>query len=284
MKRTSDGLGRLLGQSPAMAAAFKLIKKAAPTEANILLQGETGTGKELAAQALHLHSNRAAGPFVPVDCASLPENLLEAELFGREKGAYTDAHQSRPGLLEAADGGTLFLDEIGDMPLALQTKLLRVIQERQIRRLGSNRFLSLNVRVIAATHRNLEEMAAQKKFRQDLYYRLNVISIPLPPLRHRAGDVDFLARHFLQQFSKAYGRGIDGFDDSAIRLLRSYSWPGNVRELQNAVERAVALAEERLIHPDDLPEQIRRPVLEAGRVDEMLDRLSPLRKEFNSSH
>lgn len=265
-----------------MQGVFQLIKKAAPTEANILLQGETGTGKELAAQALHQHSKRADGPFIPVDCASLPENLLEAELFGREKGAYTDAQHARPGLLEAADGGTLFLDEIGDMPLMLQSKLLRVIQERQIRRLGSNRFLSLNVRVIAATHRNLEEMAAQKKFRQDLYYRLNVISIPLPPLRHRAGDVEFLSGQFLRQFSKAYGRDIGGFDDAALKILRAYAWPGNVRELQNAVERAVALAESRLVLLEDLPEPIRKSALDAGRVEEMLDRLSPLRKELKS--
>ncbi len=260
----SYGLDRIIGYSQSMQAVFQVIRKAAPTEANVLIQGESGTGKELVARALHMNSRRSSGPFVPVDCASLPENLLEAELFGHEKGAFTDAHQSKAGLVESADGGTLFLDEIGDMSLTLQAKLLRVIQERQIRRLGSNRFTPVSVRVVSATHRPLEALVGEKKFREDLFYRLNVIGINLPPLRQRNGDLMVLAKHFLKKFSQTNGRKIEGFDPAALRLLAAYPWPGNVRQLQNVIERAVTLSEGALITPEDLPESLRNGA--AGRT------------------
>jgi DNA-binding NtrC family response regulator len=252
------GLERFIGFSPQMQELFALVRKVAPTEANVLVQGESGTGKELMARCVHLNSRRAGGPFIPLDCASLPEHLLEAELFGHEKGAYTDAHRAKMGLIEAAEGGTLFLDEIGDMPLGLQAKLLRVIQERQIRRLGSNTMVEVNIRIVSATHRPLETLVAERKFREDLYYRLNVISLTLPPLRQRSGDVVVLAKHFLKAFSASNSRDLRGFDAAAVRLLEAHAWPGNVRELQNVVERAVAVTDGPTVTPADLPESVRR--------------------------
>jgi DNA-binding NtrC family response regulator len=251
------GFDRLIGHSPAMQVVFQLVRRAAPTEAGVLIRGASGTGKELVARALHMNSRRAAGPFVPVDCASLPENLLEAELFGHEKGAYTDAHQAKMGLVESADGGTLFLDEIGDMPLGLQAKLLRVLQEKEIRRLGSNRMAPVDIRVIAATHRPVDQMALDGRFREDLYYRLNVIGVSLPRLCERGDDLPVLARYFVRHYARANGRNIEGFDPAAFRLMERYTWPGNVRELQNAIERAVVLAEGPLITVGDLPDSVR---------------------------
>lgn len=254
------GLDRLAGTSPAMQEVMNMVRKVAPTVAGVLIQGESGTGKELVARCLHLNSRRSGGPFVPVDCASLPENLLEAELFGHEKGAFTDAHASKEGLVESADGGTLFLDEIGDMPALLQSKLLRVLQERQIRRLGSNRLIPVDIRVVAATHRPLEKMVAEGKFREDLFYRLNVIQLTLPPLRERAGDVPLLAMKFLKEFGKVNGKVLEGIDPAALRLLEAYAWPGNVRELRNAIERAVTMTEGPRLIPTDLPPSLRTPL------------------------
>jgi DNA-binding NtrC family response regulator len=247
------GLENIIGRSPAMARVFELVKKAARSEANILILGESGTGKELIARAIHANSPRAAQPFVPVDCASLPENLLESELFGHEKGAFTDAARSKPGLFETAHRGTLFLDEIAELALPLQSKLLRAIQERQIRRVGGTTQIDVDVRLVSATNRNLREAVAERRFREELYYRVNVIAIELPPLRDRAGDVRLLVHAFLRR----YGQGrVTRIDDEAQGALEAYAWPGNVRELQNAVERACALADASTVRRRDLPDYI----------------------------
>jgi DNA-binding NtrC family response regulator len=255
------GLENILGTSPAMARVFELVKKAARAEANILIMGESGTGKELIARAIHANSPRAAQAFVPVDCASLPENLLESELFGHEKGAFTGAVRAKPGLVELAHRGTLFLDEIAELPLGLQGKLLRALQERQIRRVGGTGLLDVDVRLVSATNRDLREAAARGQFREELYYRINVIEIRLPPLRERAGDIELLAHAFL----KKYGQGrIRGIDEAAMAALEAYAWPGNVRELQNVIERACALADGDIVTRRDLPDHVLAPA--AGRA------------------
>jgi len=243
----------LLGRSPAMARVFELVRKAARADANILVQGESGTGKELIARAIHANSPRAAQAFVPVDCASLPEQLLESELFGHEKGAFTGAVRTKPGLMETADRGTLFLDEIGEMPLGLQAKLLRALQERQIRRVGGTALVDVDVRVVSASNRDLRAAAAKGDFRDDLYYRVNVIAIDLPPLRDREGDVELLTHAFLERYGKGRVRAID---DDALAALRAYRWPGNVRELQNVIERACALVDGDRIRVSELPDYV----------------------------
>jgi DNA-binding NtrC family response regulator len=250
------GLDNIIGSSPAMTQVFELVKKAARSEANILVVGESGTGKELVARAIHANSPRAAQAFVPVDCASLPEHLLESELFGHEKGAFTGAVRSKPGLMEVAHRGTLFLDEIAELPTTLQVKLLRALQERQVRRVGGTSLVDVDVRLVSATNRNLREAVTKGQFREELYYRVNVIAIELPPLRARAGDVTLLAHAFLRKYGR--GRTI-GIDDGAMQALESYAWPGNVRELQNIVERACALAESDRITRADLPDYVRTP-------------------------
>jgi DNA-binding NtrC family response regulator len=249
----------IVGRSRPMMQVFDLIKKVAASEANILILGESGTGKELIARCIHANSPRATRAFVPVDCASLPEHLLESELFGHEKGAFTGAVAMRRGLFEEADGGTSFLDEVGDVPLPLQSKLLRVLQERQVRRVGGNRFLDVDVRVITATHQDLTQMVQEGKFREDLYYRLNVIPLPLPPLRERAGDIPLLAYHFLRRYAAQSGKEVHGIAPAALELLEAYPWPGNVRELQNVMERAVVLAEGETVTAMELPTTLRLP-------------------------
>ncbi|OGL07308.1 MAG: histidine kinase, partial [Candidatus Rokubacteria bacterium RIFCSPLOWO2_02_FULL_71_18] len=234
------GFENILGRSPAMAKVFELVRKAARSEANILVIGESGTGKELIARAIHANSPRAAQPFVPVDCASLPEQLLESELFGHEKGAFTGAVKGKRGLMEVADRGTLFLDEIAEMPVALQVKLLRALQERQLRRVGGTATIDVDARVVSATNRDLRAAVAKGQFREELYYRVNVIEIPLPPLRDRAGDVRLLAHAFLKRYG---GERVRAFEEAALETLEAWAWPGNVRELQNVVERACALAD-----------------------------------------
>jgi DNA-binding NtrC family response regulator len=247
------GLESIVGLSPAMARVFALVKKAARSEANILILGESGTGKELVARAIHANSPRAAQAFVPVDCASLPENLLESELFGHEKGAFTGAVRSKQGLMEVAHRGTIFLDEIAELPVGLQVKLLRALQERQIRRVGGTGLVDVDVRLVSATNRDLREAVVKGQFREELYYRVNVIAIQLPPLRERAGDVRLLAHAFL----KRYGQGrVRSIDDEAMGVLEAYRWPGNVRELQNIVERACALADGDVVTRRDLPDHV----------------------------
>jgi two-component system response regulator AtoC len=249
----------IVGRSRQMMQVFDLIKKVAASEANILILGESGTGKELIARCIHANSPRAARAFVPVDCASLPEHLLESELFGHEKGAFTGAVAMRRGLFEEADSGTSFLDEVGDIPLPLQSKLLRVLQERQVRRVGGNRFLDVDVRLISATHQDLAQMVEGGRFREDLYYRLNVIPLPLPPLRDRPGDIPLLAYHFLRRYAAQSGKAVQGIAPAALELLEAYPWPGNVRELQNVLERAVVLAEGETVTASELPATLRLP-------------------------
>jgi two-component system response regulator AtoC len=259
----SDG-GEMVGTSEAMAALREHIRKIAATEATVLITGESGTGKELVARSLHRCSGRRAQPFVPVDCAALPESLLESELFGHEKGAFTGASLSRPGLFELAHKGTLFLDEVAELPPPLQAKLLRVLEARQLRRLGGRQLISVDVRLIAATNRDLTKAMEGGTFREDLFYRLNVIPIHVPPLRERRGDIPLLATHFLRSAGQASTAAPRGFTPEALDLLEHYSWPGNVRELKNAVERARALASRDAIEPEDLPVEVRQPSGEAS--------------------
>jgi len=250
--------GRIIGTSPAMRQVLELVEQVAPSSATILLQGESGTGKELIANAIHLGSPRRDGTFIKVNCAALPETLLESELFGYEKGAFTGAVARKEGRFELANGGTLFLDEVGDLSLATQAKLLRVLQEGEFERLGGTKTLKVDVRLVAATNTNLTQAVKEKRFRGDLYYRLNVITINLPPLRERQEDIPLLAQHFLLTYSRKNNKAIDGFSQEAMDLLLEYPWPGNVRELENIIERAVVLTKGRVIGPADLPEAIGR--------------------------
>ncbi len=247
----------LIGDSPAMHRVFELITKLTDSEATVLITGETGTGKELVARALHRGSRRKDKPFVAVNCAGVPEALLESELFGHAKGAFTDARTARRGLFMEADGGTLFLDEIGCMPLSLQPKLLRALQERRIRPVGADSESPVDVRFIAATNRDIESAAADGSFREDLFFRVNVVHIPLPPLRSRGNDVLVLAQQFIERFAARAERRVAGLSAQAAEKLLSYSWPGNVRELQNCIERAIALTGYEQLTVEDLPEKIR---------------------------
>jgi two-component system response regulator HydG len=251
------GFGELLGTSPAMARVYDLVSRVADSEASVLVTGESGTGKELVARALHRQSRRANAPFVAVDCAAVPETLLESELFGHARGAFTDARGARTGLFLQADGGTLFLDEIGDLPLPLQPKLLRALQERVLRPVGADREVPFDVRLVAATNQDLEAAVEERRFREDLYFRINVIHVELPPLRSRGGDVLVLAQHFVVRAAERAGKRVVGIAPAAASLLLAYPWPGNVRELQNCIERAVALATFDQIGPDDLPDRVR---------------------------
>lgn len=256
-QRVLSQYGELVGASHAMQSVYQMVERAAPSEASVLISGESGTGKEVLARTITAKSARASGPFVAINCAALPEPLLESELFGHTKGAFTDAHTAREGLLARANHGTLFLDEVGDLPIALQPKLLRVLQERVVRPVGSDQEIPVDVRLICATHRDLEAAIAERRFRADLYYRINVIHIGLPRLALRGDDVLVLARHFLTRFGRDRSAGALGLSADAERLLSAYPWPGNVRELANCMERAVVLARGRSIAAEDLPEKIR---------------------------
>ena len=251
------GFEDLVGQSAAMQRVYDLLARVSDSDASVLITGESGTGKEVVAHAIHRRSGRARGPFVAVNCSAMPEALLESELFGHTRGAFTDAREARMGLFAEARGGTLFLDEIGDMPMTLQPKILRALQERRVRPVGSNVETAIDVRIVSATNRDLEEAIEEKRFREDLYFRLNVIQIGLPPLRSRAGDVLPLAQHFLEAFAKRAGKAVTGIAQGAAERLATYAWPGNVRELQNCMERAVTLARFEDIIVEDLPEKIR---------------------------
>jgi two-component system NtrC family response regulator/two-component system response regulator HydG len=246
-------LENLVGESPGMLALFKTVRQVAPSGASVLLSGESGTGKELIAQALHQNSPRKNKRFVKVACSALPETLLESELFGHEKGSFTGALYARAGRFEVADGGTLFLDEIGDVSPTVQVKLLRFLEEREFERVGGNKTFKVDVRIVAATHRDLKKKLEDGSFREDLYYRLNVIQIGIPPLRDRTGDIPILAHHFLKRFATAEGRTIRGYSDEALGMLLRHPWPGNVRELENAVERAVVLSDSDVLTPAHFP-------------------------------
>jgi len=237
-----DGYHALVGRSARMREVYRLLDRAAQVDATVLLLGETGTGKELAARAVHYQSARREHRFVPVNCGALPADLVESELFGHARGAFTGAANAKAGLFEEASGGTIFLDEVGELPLTAQVKLNRALQEREIRRVGDTAPIPVDVRVIAATHRDLREEAKAGRFREDLFYRLNVLTITLPPLRERVEDVPLLAAHFLEKHARAVRRIIRGFEPEAMRRLAGHAWPGNVRELENTVERAVAIA------------------------------------------
>ena len=246
----------MVGESPAMLYVYRFINKVAPSSATVLVRGESGTGKELVARAIHRNSPRAGHPFVAINAAALTETLLESELFGHEKGSFTGAIAQKRGKLEVADGGTLFLDEIGEMAPALQAKLLRVLQEREFERVGGTRGIQVDIRVIAATNRDLTDSVRKGSFRQDLYYRLNVVSVMMPPLRDRRQDIPLLADYFLDKYRRQSGRRVAGISSRAKALLVQYEWPGNVRELENAIERAVVLGSSSLVMPEDLPEHL----------------------------
>ncbi len=247
-----SALAGVIGSSPSMQKQIRLIERVAPTEVTTLLLGESGTGKEVFAKALHQLSPRHKGPFVAINCASIPENLLESELFGFEKGAFTGAHKKTPGKIECANGGTLFLDEIGDMPMSLQAKLLRFLQERTIEPVGGRNPVSVDVRVVSATNCDLQAMVHEGTFREDLYYRLSEMSCQLPPLRERDADVVLLARDFLRRYASEFSRNLIGFNEAALQALTDYSWPGNIRELQNRIKSAAIMAEGKLVTAEDL--------------------------------
>jgi DNA-binding NtrC family response regulator len=266
----------IIGESPPVQDLFTLVRKVAPSPTTVLLRGESGTGKELVATAIHRLSTRAGGPFITVNCTAIPETLFESELFGHERGAFTGATAARPGRFELAHGGTLFLDEIGELPPPMQVKLLRVLQERVIERVGGLKTQTIDVRLVAATNADLEAMVKAGTFREDLFYRLNVVPIRLPPLRDRAGDVPVLARHFVDRFRKRLGRGdIQGLSPDCERAMGRYPWPGNIRQLENVVERMVLLADGPWLGLDDLPVELRDVVVDP-RDDEKTLRDEPL--------
>ncbi|MDA2911480.1 sigma-54 dependent transcriptional regulator [Nitrospiraceae bacterium AH_259_D15_M11_P09] len=274
---------QILGKSKPMREVFDLIRRVADSPTNLLITGESGTGKELVAKAIHYNSARRDAPFVPVNCAAIPEALLESELFGHMKGAFTDAKTDKRGLFEEAQGGTLLLDEISELPLILQAKLLRAIQEREIRRVGATRTLAVDVRIIAATNLALADEVKEKRFREDLYYRLNVIELRMPPLRERREDILLLVDAFLRKFAESTHKTVRGISESALLLLLDYAWPGNVRELENVIERAVTLARGEKIVPEDLPPAIQGARGERRVIDEAEERalaLHEMEKEY----
>jgi two-component system, NtrC family, response regulator AtoC len=258
-REPETGLGEMVAKSARMTELFRTVRKIAEFKTTVLVGGESGTGKELVARALHRLSPRAPGPFIAVNCGAIPATLLESELFGHRKGAFTDATRDRKGLFEEASGGTLFLDEIGELPLGLQVKLLRALQEEEIRRLGDTQDIKVDVRVVAATARDLSAEVQRGAFREDLYYRLNVLSVQLPPLRDRREDIPLLVEHFVQRMNARMGLAITGATTEAMRQLIDYDWPGNVRELENTIERAMVLTEGAQIDLDSLPERLRKP-------------------------
>ncbi len=244
---------QIVGRSPAMRRVFEMIMRVARTPATVLILGESGTGKEMTARALHARSDISQGPFVPINCGAIPADLIESELFGHVRGSFTGAHRDKEGLFQAASGGSLFLDEIGELPLSMQVKLLRVLQERKVKRVGSVREEAVTCRIIAASNRNMRDMIREGKFREDLYYRLNVIEIPLPPLRERREDLGLLIDHFIKKYAERYKKVCNGLDSEAAKILMNYPYPGNIRELENIVERLVTLETGELLTKDGLP-------------------------------
>ena len=253
---TSYHFGKMMAKSKPMQSVFKIAAKAAQYDTTVLIMGESGTGKELVTKGIHFSGPRSGEPFIPINCAGIPENLLESELFGYKKGSFTGADKDKAGLFEAAHGGTLFLDEIGEMPLSLQVKLLRVLQEKEITPIGGSKGKKVDVRIIAATSKNLSEEAGRGAFREDLFYRLNVITITLPPLRERPEDIPLLTQNFLRKFNRKLGRKIEGISPSAMKLLLSNDWPGNVRQLENIIERAMVLTDELTLQPENFPREL----------------------------
>jgi DNA-binding NtrC family response regulator len=247
----------MVGESEKMRELFSMVGQLARTDVTVLITGESGAGKELVARAIHENSPRASAPLVAINCAAMPENLLESELFGHVKGAFTDAKVSKPGLMQEASEGTLFLDEVGEMPLAMQAKLLRALEERRVRPVGGDKEIEFNARIIAATNRDLEAMVAAKTFREDLYYRINVVHVDVPPLRHRGNDVLLIAAALIEKFAPRHGKGVRGISSAVASKLLGYGWPGNVRELANVIERAIALSQYEELTVEDLPAKIR---------------------------
>ena len=279
---TRTGFGGMVGKNKKMRHVYELIEKVAPTPSTVLIAGESGTGKELVAKAIHFHSPRADKPFVAVNCAALAENLLESELFGHEKGAFTGAVSMRKGRFEQADGGTLFLDEVGEIPLALQAKLLRAIQEKSFERVGGNKNLSVDVRIVSATNRDLKEEVSRGKFREDLYYRLNVIHLGLPALRERLDDIPLLVEYFVRSFADSLGKPDLTISSDAMRLLVTLPWEGNVRELENTIERAAILCDDNVINADDVqPESLGNNRQQAWSRDLDLEHLVPKNAGLN---
>ncbi|MFN0059733.1 MAG: sigma-54-dependent transcriptional regulator [Planctomycetota bacterium] len=274
------GYEGIIGSSPRMHQIVQRLQQVAPTDVSVLILGESGTGKELIAKAIHRNSRRKEKVFVPLNCAALSEGILESELFGHEKGAFTGATYTRKGRFEHADGGTLFLDEVGDIPLETQVKLLRVLEDRQVTRIGSNEPISVDVRLLSATHRDLKQLISEGRFREDLYYRLHVVAIELPPLRERSVDIPLLVEHFISEYSRVHGKRIQGISREALRILMRHPWPGNVRELKNVLENMVVTAQTNMLGPQDIPSQVQRTeeasgngsVLVAGTTIEELER------------
>ncbi len=270
--------GKLVGNSPAMRRMYDLLSRIEDSDVPVLVLGESGTGKELVARALHEQGDRNGKPFVAINTAAVPASLLESTLFGHVKGAFTDAKEGRAGLFVEADGGTLFLDEVGEMPLEMQAKLLRVLQERKVRPVGGTKEVPFDVRIVCATNRDLEDEVEKGEFREDLFYRINVVSVRIPPLRSRAGDVMVLAQYFLERIGDRTGKNVSGFDVAAAKKLTDYDWPGNVRELENTVERAVALTRGEVIGVDDLPERVTQHVRRSFSLtsEDDVEKMAPL--------
>ncbi len=278
-RSVSPGNPQIVTQNSRMRKLLDIVEKVAPTKATVLITGESGTGKELVAEAIHRYSQRSGSPFIRLNCAAIPELLLESELFGHEKGAFTDAKTQRIGKFEQAAGGSIFLDEIGDMTYQTQGKLLRVLQERTLTRLGGSREIGVDCRFIAATNKDLEKLTSQGVFRQDLYYRLSVVTIQLPPLRERRDDILLLADHFLSEFCRLYGKEIAGFSEEVRSFLAAHSWPGNVRELKNFVERTVIFTDSRIVDIRSLPEQY-RSISEKHAPQSLKEKQNELTREF----
>lgn len=273
----------IIGKSKKMQEVYRIIEKVAPTDSTVLIHGESGSGKELVARAIHYHSSRKDKPFISVDCSALSENLLESELFGHVKGSFTGAIVTKPGLFEVANGGTFFLDEIGDISPAIQAKLLRVLQEKEIKPVGGTKTTKVDIRLITATNKNLEEMIEKRMFREDLFYRLNVVPIFLPPLREREGDIPLLVIHFLEKYNRERGKNVREISQEAIKLLEGYPWPGNVRELENVIERTVVMSDLEVIKPEHLPLDIQKKKINLETIipknSEELKRLKKQAKE-----
>jgi transcriptional regulator with GAF, ATPase, and Fis domain len=273
-KLKSQKFGEIIGSVPSMQEVFRKVQKVAPTDISVLITGETGTGKELIAREIHTRSARASGPFVVINCGAIPENLMESEMFGHVRGAFTGAVATRQGKFQAANGGTLFLDEVGELPLPLQVKLLRALQERVVTKVGESKPEKVDIRVVAATNRDLEEEIKKGTFREDLYYRLNVVNVFLPPLRERGDDILVIAKYLLNKYATELGSNVRGFTPNALIAIRKYDWPGNVRQLENRIKKALVLCDQSLIGPEDLDltQEQMQPILPLDKAKEDFQR------------